>query len=362
MSQTREALHDQLEQIRVEGERALSVSQDLEQLHAAEQAYTGRRSVLAALGRTVGQLPPEERGAVGAALQAVRQGLQAHAERRREHLEREREAALLDAERIDVTLPGRAPARGGRHPVTQTMQRVTDIFVGLGYQLAEGPEVETDWYNFTALNMPPEHPARSMHDTLYLDGHVEGGQSWVLRTHTSPVQVRTLLANTPPVFVVAPGRTYRSDTPDATHLPVFHQVEGLAVARGLTMGDLKGTLLAFVRAYFGPDHEIRLRPSYFPFTEPSAEVDMSCTTCEGTGTVCGSTCKVCRGEGWIEILGCGMVHPSVLRACGQDPERVSGFAFGMGVERLFLLRSGLTDVRALIEADTAWLAQAGAAA
>jgi phenylalanyl-tRNA synthetase alpha chain len=245
------------------------------------------------------------------------------------------------------------PPRGSVHPVSRTADELVDIFVGLGYRVAEGPEVETDWYNFEALNIPPDHPARSMHDTLYLDPQ---GRSWasplLLRTHTSPVQIRTMLAGPPPVYVVIPGRCYRADTPDATHVPVFNQLEGLAVDEGITMGDLKGTLLAFARAYFGSDRDIRLRPSYFPFTEPSAEVDVSCFICGGRG----GDCRTCRGEGWVEILGCGMVHPNVLANGGYDPDKVSGFAFGLGIERPFMLRSGLADVRTLSDNDVRWLA------
>jgi phenylalanyl-tRNA synthetase alpha chain len=227
------------------------------------------------------------------------------------------------------------------------------VFVGLGYRVAEGPEVETDWYNFEALNMAPEHPARSMWDTLYLrDPDGRPSERLLLRTHTSPVQVRTMLAGPPPVYVVIPGRCYRADTPDTTHVPVFNQIEILAVDEGLTMGDMKGTLLAFVRAYFGEDREIRLRPSYFPFTEPSAEIDVSCFVCGGRG----GDCRTCRGEGWIELLGAGMVHPNVLRAGGYDPDRVSGFAAGTGIERPFMLRSGLADIRTLTDSDVRWLA------
>jgi phenylalanyl-tRNA synthetase alpha chain len=244
------------------------------------------------------------------------------------------------------------PPRGAVHPVTRTADEIVDIFIGLGYRVAEGPEVETDWYNFEALNIPRDHPARSMQDSLYIaggDGREEG--ELVLRTHTSPVQVRTMLAGPPPVYVVIPGRCYRADTPDATHVPVFNQIEVLAVDEGITMADMKGTLLQFARAYFGDDREIRLRPSYFPFVEPGAEVDVSCFICGGRGT----GCRTCRGEGWIELLGAGMVHPNVLRAGGYDPDKVSGFAAGTGIERPFLLRSGLADLRTLTDNDVRWL-------
>jgi phenylalanyl-tRNA synthetase alpha chain len=236
--------------------------------------------------------------------------------------------------------------------VTRTIDEIVDIFIGLGYRVVEGPEVETDWYNFQALNIPPDHPARSMQDTLYVEsGDGREGGELVLRTHTSPVQIRAMQAGPPPLYVVYFGRCYRADTPDATHVPVFNQVEILAVDRGLTMADMKGTLLAYARAYFGEERQIRLRPSYFPFVEPGAEVDVSCFVCGGTG----EGCRTCRGEGWIELLGAGMVHPNVLRAGGYDPDEVSGFAAGSGVERPFMLRSGLADMRTLTDNDVRWL-------
>ncbi|HEY4725763.1 MAG TPA: phenylalanine--tRNA ligase subunit alpha, partial [Actinomycetota bacterium] len=266
-------------------------------------------------------------------------------------LEAERDQALLEAERVDVTLPGRVPPRGAIHPVTRTTDEIVDIFIGLGYRVVEGPEVETDWYNFQALNIPPDHPARSMQDTLYIESGDGREGELVLRTHTSPVQIRAMQAGPPPLYVVYFGRCYRADTPDATHVPVFNQVEILAVDRGLTMADMKGTLLAYARAYFGEERQIRLRPSYFPFVEPGAEVDVSCFVCGGSG----AGCRTCRGEGWIELLGAGMVHPNVLRAGGYDPDEVSGFAAGSGVERPFLLRSGLADMRTLTDNDVRWL-------
>jgi phenylalanyl-tRNA synthetase alpha chain len=341
------------------GTAALEAATDLDALDRAEQAHLGRRSAIGEVQRSLGGLDADARRQIGARLNAARATLKALAERRRVELEAARDDALLEAGRIDVTLPGRVPPRGAAHPLARTIDEVTDIFVGLGYRIAEGPEVETDWHNFQALNIPPDHPARSMQDTLYVtepDGEVG---RLVLRTHTSPVQVRSMLAGPPPLFVAVPGRVYRADTPDATHLPVFHQVELLAVDEGLTMGDLKGTLLAFARAYFGEGREIRLRPSYFPFTEPSAEVDVSCFTCDGRGrTGDGATCRTCRGEGWVEILGCGMVHPNVLAGAGYDPDKVSGFAAGLGVERLYMLRSGLADLRTMAENDVRWLARA----
>jgi phenylalanyl-tRNA synthetase alpha chain len=335
------------------GRKALAAAADLDALREAEQAHLSRRSPLGELQRSLGGLDPDARRSLGQRVNAAREELQAVLRARRAELEAARDAALLEAERLDVTLPGRVPPRGAVHPITRTVDELVDVFVGLGYRVAEGPEVETDWYNFEALNMAPDHPARSMWDTLYLrEPDDEPSERLLLRTHTSPVQIRSMLAAAPaPLYVVIPGRCYRADTPDATHIPVFNQIEILAVDEGLTMGDLKGTLLAFVRAYFGDEREIRLRPSYFPFTEPSAEIDVSCFVCGGRG----GDCHTCRGEGWIELLGAGMVHPNVLQAGGYDPERVSGFAAGTGIERPFMLRSGLADMRTLLDNDVRWL-------
>jgi phenylalanyl-tRNA synthetase alpha chain len=353
--------HD-LDALVAAGLAAFTAATDLDAIRAAEQAHLGKRAPLGEVQRSLGKLDEEQRRALGQRVNEARTALREAHDRRRVALEAERDAALLEAERLDVTLPGRRPATGAVHVLQRTADEVVDIFLGLGYRVAEGPEVETDWYNFQALNIPVDHPARSMQDTLYVqepDGTVG---RLVLRTHTSPVQVRSMLEATsgglstspPPLYVVVPGQVYRADTPDATHAPVFHQVELLAVDEGLTMGDLKGTLLAFARAYFGEDRDVRLRPSYFPFTEPSAEVDVSCFVCGGRG----GDCRTCRGEGWIEILGAGMVHPNVLSAGGYDPDRWSGFAAGLGVERLYMLRSGLADLRTMTENDVRWLASA----
>jgi phenylalanyl-tRNA synthetase alpha chain len=333
------------------GRAALTGARDLDQLRAAEQAHLSRRSPLGEIQRGLGALDPEARRELGQKVNQARTDLQAALASRRAELEAARDAALLEAERVDVTLPGRRPPRGAVHPLTRAADEVIDIFIGLGYRVFEGPEVETDWYNFKALNFPPGHPARSMQDSLTLVDETRPPGWLVLRTHTSPGQIRAMLASPPPLYVVVPGRCYRADTPDATHVPVFHQIELLAVAEGLTMGDLKGTLLAFARTYFGAERDIRLRPSYFPFTEPSAEVDVSCFICGGRG----GDCPTCKGDRWIEILGAGMVHPKVLANAGYDPEKVSGFAAGMGVERLFMLRSGLADIRTLTDNDLRWL-------
>jgi len=334
------------------GRRAIAEAPDLEALREAEQGHLAKRSALGEVQRSLGGLDEGARRDLGRRVNQARTTLQAELAARRAELEAERDQALLEAERVDVTLPGRVPPRGAIHPVTRTTDETVDIFVGLGYRVAEGPEVETDWYNFQALNLPPDHPARSMQDSIYLEsGNGREAGELVLRTQTSPVQIRTMQAGPPPVYIVAPGRCYRADTPDATHLPVFNQVELLAVDRGITMADMKGTLLAFARAYFGEERQIRLRPSYFPFVEPGAEIDVSCFICGGTG----EGCRTCRGEGWIELAGAGMVHPNVLRAGGYDPEEVSGFAAGLGVERPFMLRSGLADMRTLADNDVRWL-------
>jgi phenylalanyl-tRNA synthetase alpha chain len=339
-----------LDAIVAAGRAAIATAGDLEALREVEQQHLARRSPLGDVQRALGALPPEGRRVLGQRVNQARAALQQALAARRAELEATRDAALLEAERIDVTLPGRVPPRGQVHPINRTIDEAVDIFLGLGYRVAEGPEVETDWYNFEALNFTQYHPARSMQDSLAVEGTGPDGSPLVLRTHTSPVQVRTMQAGPPPVYVVIPGRCYRADTPDTTHIPVFHQIEVLAVDEGLTMGDLKGTLLAFARAYFGPEREIRLRPSYFPFTEPSAEVDVSCFVCGGRG------CRTCHYQGWIELLGAGMVHPNVLRAGGYDPEKVSGFAAGTGMERPYMLRSGLEDLRSLTDNDLRWLA------
>jgi phenylalanyl-tRNA synthetase alpha chain len=333
------------------GRTALAGARDLDGLRAAEQAHLSRRSPLGEVQRGLGALDPEARRELGRRVNQARGELQAALEARRAELEAARDAALLEAERVDVTLPGRRPPRGAVHPLTRAADEIIDIFVGLGYRVYEGPEVETDWYNFEALNFPPGHPARSMQDSLTLLDETRPPGWLVLRTHTSPGQIRVMEAGPPPVYVVIPGRCYRADTPDATHVPVFHQLEILAVDEGITMGDMKGTLLSFARTYFGAERDVRLRPSYFPFTEPSAEVDVSCFICGGKG----GDCRTCKGERWIEVLGAGMVHPKVLANGGYDPDKVSGFAAGFGIERMYMLRSGLADIRTLTDNDLRWL-------
>jgi phenylalanyl-tRNA synthetase alpha chain len=309
--------------------------------------FTGRRSPLSDIQRGLAGLDEEGRRALGARVNAFRAAFDARYEHRRAALDAAATAARIEAERIDVTLPPRRVPAGRPHVLTQVTDEIVDAFVGLGYRVADGPEIESSVYNFDLLNIPEDHPARLEMDTVYIDA----AAGVLLRAHTSPVQARVMLTEKPPIAVVVPGRVYRNDAPDATHTPVFQQVEGLAVAEGLTMADLRGTLRELARALFGPDREVRLRPSFFPFTEPSTEVDVSCPFCARDG----SPCRVCSGTGWIEILGAGMVDPNVLIACGLDPEVVSGFAFGVGVERVAMLRHNVTDIRQFYENDARML-------
>jgi phenylalanyl-tRNA synthetase alpha chain len=309
---------------------------DLAALAATRPAHLGDRAPLLLARRALGALPGRERAEAGRRVNAARQEAQEAFDARRAVLAAERDARVLAEEAVDVTLPWDRAPRGARHPVTQIGERIADVFVAMGWEVAEGPEVESSWLNFDALNFGKDHPARTMQDTFYLGR--DGDESTVLRTHTSPVQVRSLLERPLPVYVVCPGRTFRTDALDATHTPVFHQAEGLAVDVGLTMGHLKGTLDAFARAMFGSASRTRLRPSYFPFTEPSAEVDVWFPEKRG-------------GAGWVEWGGCGMVDPNVLRACGVDPDVHSGFAFGMGLERTLMFRNGLPDMRDMVEGD-----------
>ncbi|MHA6631753.1 phenylalanine--tRNA ligase subunit alpha [Pseudonocardia sichuanensis] len=317
-------------------ERAFAEASDLAELAAVKPAHLGDRAPLLLARRELGSLPGPDRADAGKRVNAARQQAQEAFDARRAVLVEERDARVLAEEAVDVTLPWDRTPRGARHPITQIAERIADVFVAMGWEVAEGPEVESSWLNFDALNFGKDHPARTMQDTFYL-GDSEQSDT-VLRTHTSPVQVRALLERELPVYVVCPGRTFRTDALDATHTPVFHQVEGLAVDRGITMAHLKGTLDAFARAMFGAESRTRLRPSFFPFTEPSAEVDVWFPEKKG-------------GAGWVEWGGCGMVNPNVLRACGIDPEVHSGFAFGMGLERTLQFRNGIPDMRDMVEGD-----------
>lgn len=315
----------------------IATAGSLDALETQRVALLGKNGTVTAELKALGKLAPEERKARGAEINRVKQRLQVAIAERRQVLQRAALDARLASERVDVTLPGRRGQRGGLHPVTRAMERMAGIFERLGYQRAEGPEIEDDWHNFEALNFPPQHPARAMHDTFYF------GDGRLLRTHTSPVQVRSMNGRQPPIRIIAPGKVYRSDS-DQTHSPMFHQIEGLLIDETSSFADLKGTLATFVRAFFERDFDMRFRPSFFPFTEPSAEVDIRWDAADG-------------GERWLEVLGCGMVHPNVLENCGIDPERYTGFAFGLGVERFAMLRYGVEDLRAFFENDVRFLEQ-----
>ncbi|PZS34269.1 MAG: phenylalanine--tRNA ligase subunit alpha [Pseudonocardiales bacterium] len=331
-----------------EAVKAFADAGHLDALAAVRPAHLGDRSPVALARRELGALPPQARADAGRRVNDARAAVQAAYDERLVALTDERDERVLREETVDVSLPWDRAARGARHPLTTVMERVTDIFVAMGYELAEGPEAEAEWFNFDALNIGPDHPARGMHDTLWLDPPERGV---VLRTQTSPVQIRALLSRKLPLYVISPGRVYRDDPIDATHSPVFGQVEGLAVDEGITMAHLKGTLERFVQGMFGDGLRTRLRPSYFPFTEPSAELDFECFACRGESTRGGPPCRTCGSEGWIEWGGCGMVNPRVLRACGADPDRYTGFAFGMGLERALMFRHGITDMRDITDGD-----------
>ena len=341
-----------LDKLAAEAEQAVPTANTLEELEQLESRLLGRSSPLGEVRRMMAGLDPSERPRVGARLNQVSAILTELVERRREQLEAADEEVRLRTESIDVSLEAVSFPAGASHIIAQTIDEVVDIFVGLGYQVASGPEAELAWYNFDALNTPPTHPSRLESDTMYLDWGAPEDEV-LLRTHTSPVQARWMETHEPPVYIVVPGRTYRTDTVDATHLPVFHQIEGLAVDTDITLSDLKGTLLHFAREFFGPDTTVRLRPSFFPFTEPSAELDVSCFACQGGEP----GCRVCKGAGWLEMLGCGMVDPNVLEAVGYDPSTLTGFAFGMGPERLAMVRHGISSIKHFIDNDIRFLEQ-----
>jgi phenylalanyl-tRNA synthetase alpha chain len=333
-----------IEQLVAEATRLITDSQDVAALDQVRVQYLGKSGLLTAQLKQLGRLPAEERPAAGQAINQAKRSLQEAIEQRRELLEQEALNARLAAERIDVTLPGRGQGRGGLHPVTRTLERIERLFANAGFQVAEGPEIEDDHHNFEALNIPAHHPARAMHDTFYFNEHL------LLRTHTSPVQIRVMENAEPPLKIIAPGRVYRCDS-DLTHTPMFHQVEGFLVDESATFADLKGVLYDFLNAFFERDLKVRFRPSYFPFTEPSAEVDIECVMCGGEG------CRVCSHTGWLEVMGCGMIHPEVFRHVGIDSEKYTGYAFGLGVERLTMLRYGVNDLRLFFENDLRFLKQ-----
>ena len=341
--------YDDLPAVESEGLGRLDAAASMADMRAAETEVLGRQSPLAELQRQLGGLPPDERKEAGRAVNAARTRLQDAVAARRSALEAAERRARLEAERLDLTEVLPAPGRGHLHLVTQARDELEDVFVGMGYLVAEGPEVETDWHNFEALNIPPAHPARSAFDTLYVD--LGPPESVLFRTHTSPVQIRVMESQPPPVYAVMPGRVYRRDTPDARHTPGFSQIEGLVVDRGITFGDLAGTIETFTHAYFGPGISARLRPAYFPFTEPSAEFEVTCTICRGDG------CRTCSQTGWIELGGCGMVHPNVLAAVGLDSEEWTGFAFGFGIDRLAQMRHAISDMRILLDNDIRFVTQ-----
>lgn len=356
------SLIDDLEQLEKRAHELVSEASTEEKLEAARVALLGRKGELTGLMRMMGKLAPEERPLVGRRANEVRAAVEALLGDRIERMHREAQARRLSAEAIDVTLPGTRPQIGHQHLISQIIEEIEDVFTGIGYTVESGPQVETSYYNFTALNAPMDHPSRSARDTFYVvdnapgsvahpEAHAHGESDILLRTQTSGVQVHTMETQEPPIYMIAPGRVFRPDTADASHLPQFNQVEGLVVDRGITFGDLKGTLDHFVRAMFGEDRRTRYRPHFFPFTEPSCEIDVSCGVCHGEG------CSFCKHSGWIEILGAGMVDPNVLENCGIDPEEFSGFAFGAGVERIAALRYDLPDLRTLMTGDMRFLAQ-----
>ncbi len=340
-----------LDQELARGLALVAQAETLVALDGAETAVFGRKAPFSAVQRSLRDLSESDRRRVGQRTNEVRQTLREAIEERRRGVEANREGILLEQDRIDITLPGRRLRPGSLHPLAITMERIVQIFTRMGYRVVEGPEAETAWYNFDALNIPPDHPARTAKDTVYLD--VPGRNDLLLRTETSAMQIRTMEQQQPPVYVIAPGRVFRQETQDATHTRVFHQVEGLAVDEGLTFAHMKGTLETWAREMFGPEMRVRLHPDFFPFVEPGAQMAMTCFVCGGSGV----GCHTCRGEGWIELMGCGMVHPRVLENVGYDPERYTGYAWGMGVERIAMGLFGVPDIRTFYEGDVRFLEQ-----
>ena len=338
-------MQDQLNKILEQAKSQLETATDRAQAEELRVRLLGKKGELTQILKGMGKLSPEERKSTGQMVNGVKGQIESLLENKFEELKAKAKEAQFKVERIDVTEPGVRPKLGARHPLTVTMEEISKVFMNMGFSIVEGPEVETVFNNFDALNASPDHPARDMTDTFYITEDV------LLRTQTSPVQVRTLLKQKPPIKVISPGRCFRCDTPDATHSPMFHQIEGLVVDEGITMADLKGTLDSFAKQLFGPETKTKFRPHHFPFTEPSAEVDVSCFKCGGKG------CRVCKGSGWIEILGCGMVHPNVLKVGGLDTEKYTGFAFGLGVERVAMLKYGVDDIRLFYENDMRFIEQ-----
>lgn len=338
-------LINRIKELEVEVTKQISNARSLEELEGVRLHYLSRKGELLQLLRGIGSLPSEHRPRVGEVANRVREVVQSYFEARKKELEAIERAKALEREKIDVTMPGRIWRIGCLHPITQTINEICSIFTDLGFEVVEGPEVETEWHNFVALNMPPDHPVRDEHDSFYITDQL------LLRTETSAVQIRVMESRQPPIKIVSPGRVYRRDEVDRTHSHTFHQVEGLLVDEDVTFADLKGTLMVFAKRFFGEDVKVRFRPHHFPFTEPSAEVDVSCMMCNGSG------CPVCKHRGWVEVLGCGMVHPNVLCNVGYDTERWQGYAFGMGVERLAMLRYGIDDIRLFFENDLSFLRQ-----
>jgi phenylalanyl-tRNA synthetase alpha chain len=337
-------MKSKLEELRSRAEAELSAARSREELYAIRTKYLGRKGLLTAVLRGLGSASESERPFLGRLSNETKEAISSRIDEEIRRLDEEAKSLSLRAEKIDVTLPGRRIVSGNLHPITQIRNEICDIFAGLGFAVVEGPEVEFDYYNFEALNIPKDHPARDMQDTFYISDNV------VLRTHTSPVQIRIMEKRRPPVRIIAPGKVYRCDS-DVTHSPMFHQIEGLLVDRGISFGDLKGVLTSFARQVFGEKTRLRFRPSFFPFTEPSAEVDIQCVICGGGG------CRVCGQSGWLEILGSGMVHPEVFRNVGYDPEEITGFAFGLGLERIAMLKHGISDIRLFYENDMRFLSQ-----
>ena len=338
-------MKEQLEQIKANALTALEAAATPAALEELRVKLLGKKGELTAVLKQMGKLSPEERPVMGQMANEVRAAIEEKLAARGAALKAAMAEQKLKMETIDVTLPGKPVREGHRHPLNLVLDEIKEIFLGMGFDVVSGPEVELDYYNFEALNLPPDHPARDTQDTFYITDKV------LLRTQTSPVQIRTMEQRKPPIRIIAPGRVYRSDAVDATHSPIFHQIEGLVVDEGITMSDLKGCLETVIKRLYGEDSVVRFRPHHFPFTEPSAEVDVQCFACHGKG------CRICKGEGWIEILGCGMVHPKVLAGCGLDPEKYSGFAFGIGLERIVMRRFAVDDMRLFYENDTRFLEQ-----